>query len=313
MINSIYGRIRNFWRIKFIKDAFTLQIGSVFGTALSFLASIIYARILGPADYGVYVLIFSLVSLVGAAESWGEGYALLTLLSAAWGKRDKAEIKSLVLFFIKISLLEFVFIGLIAFILAPTVSLWLYQNSKIGQLARWILLANIIQFIFSLLTIILQSARKIKQLTLLENINKLVYLIIPVGLVLFGLGLNGIVIGNLLSSVIFLIFSIYLYSVLAKKTSLLPSIKEIFVGLRGVKITKYLKFSILIAVDKNLANFYSSLPMVFLGMFVVPENIAFFKIAFSYVGLSLISLKGVSRLLLVQLPKSRIYGMAELK
>lgn len=298
----------------FVKDTAILQMGTFFSTGLTFLASIAYARFLGPENYGKYVLIFAFVSLIQIFMHLGADYAVLTLLSEAWTKKDKQEIKNLIIFFFKVTLIVSLTIGILAIIFSPIIADSIYNNSYIGILARWILLACMLKVMFSLLIIILQVARKIKHLTIIENINKIIYILVPVAfVVLFKFGLPGIVWGHLVSSIIFLIFSIYFYNLLLKKTDLLPNFKEIFLGLKSVSIKKYFKFGFTIAVDKNLASLYSVLPLFFLGMFVNDAEVSYFKIAFSYLGLALIFLKPISRLLMVQFPKSKTYGKKELK
>jgi O-antigen/teichoic acid export membrane protein len=306
-------KIKNLFKHNFVKDTAILQVGTFFSTGLSFLASMIFARVLGPENYGQYALIFALTGLIQIFMNWGADYATITLLAEAWARRDKEEVKNLIVFFIKTSLIVAFTVGLLGIIFASIIAGRLYNNSHIGNLARFVLTAGVIQFVFSTLTIILQASRKIKELTIIENTNKIFYIAIPSGLVLFGFGLNGIVWGQLISAFIFFIFSFYFYKFLCSKTDMLPKWKEILVGIKNVSIKKYFKFGFLIAIDKNLSNLYSVLPMTFLGMSVGTEEISYFKIAFSYIGLSLMFLGPISRLLMVQLPKSKVAGIATLK
>jgi len=306
-------KIKSLSQSNFVKDTAILQVGTIFSTGLSFLASVIFARVLGPEKYGQYALIFSLTGLFGIFMNWGADYATITLLAEAWAKRDKEEIKNIIIFFIKFSLIATLTVGLLALIFSPLLAQHLYHNEQIGHWARVVILTICFQFIFSLLTIILQAARKIKHLTILENINKTAGIVIPTIFVLIGLGLYGIVWGNLLAVLFFVFLSFYIYHVLLKRTELLPSFKIILYGLKNISTKKYIKFGLTIAFDKNLANLSAALPMIFLGMTVSPTQISYFKIAFAYIGLSLILLKPISRLLMVQLPKSKVMGYSILK
>jgi len=306
-------KIKNLIQNNFVKDTFILQIGTFISTCLSFIGSIAFARYLGPENYGQYALIFAFTGLVGVFMQWGADIATLTLLAEAWIKGDKEEIKKLIIFFIKISLITTATVGLIVLIFAPLITQHLYQNPVIGNLARWVLLAIIIRFWFSFLIILLQASRKIKQLTLIENINKVIYILFPIALMLIVGNLSGIVWGHFLSAAIFFIFSIYFYRLIYKKTHLLPSLREILAGLKTVSIRQYLKFGFSIAIDKNLVNLYTFLPITFLGMFATTAEVGFFKIAFSYIGLSLMFLKPITRLLAVQLPQSKTRSLKILK
>ncbi len=301
-------KIKALFKYNFVKNTAILQLGTFVSTGLSFLSSIVFARVLGPEKYGQYALIYSLASLFSIFMNWGADYASIILLAEAWEKRDRKEIKNIIIFFIKINVITTIFIGLVAIIFSPTIAGRLYQNQQIGVLARIVLIAISIQFIFSLITTILQAARKIKELTTLENINKIVSIVLPAGLVLFGLGLYGIVWGNLIAVIIFIIISIYLYEQLLKRTDLLPNFKELIHGFKNISIKKYFNFGFSIAIDKNLANLSAALPMIFLGTVVNTVEISYYKIAFAYIGLSLIFLKPISRLLMVQLPRSKVMG-----
>lgn len=309
MINSYIGKIKNLSGKKFVKDVFILQCGSFVSIGFSAITSVIFARLLGVNNYGIYALIFAFVDLINIFMDVGAGYAVLTLLPAAYAKEDKQEIKNILSYFIYIVLFISSTIGLFALLVAPYLTNLIYQSFEIGYLARYIILAAIVRILFSMLILILQAIRRIKFLTTVENIDKFVYLLIPASLVVFGYGLWGIVFGHFISSLFFFIFSWLILSWLTKKDRLLPSLFEILKNFRQVKFGKYFKFGFLISLNKNIGNLYSILPVVFLGMFAATTSqVAYFKIANSYLGLALIFMTAISRILLVQLPKSLVYG-----
>lgn len=312
-MSQLFLKIKEIWKRAFVRDVATLQMGSIFSTGLSFIASVIFARILGASQYGIYSLIFAFTALVGIFMDWGANYATLTIFAKAYVEKDRPQIVNILTYFLKLSLIISFTIGLLAVIFSPKISILLYHDPKIGELARIVLVTIIIRFFFSLITISLQVLRKIKYLTILENINKLFDTLIPAGLVLLNLGLLGVVLGHLISAVIFLVFSIITYSYLAKKNELLPSLKELFLNLKRVKINYYFKFGLLIAIDNNIAKLYKLLPITFLAMFVSSQEVAFYKIAFAYITIPTVLLGPVSRLLMVQLPKSNSYGLIQLK
>lgn len=313
MYQNLKNKIKNLLKVNFVKDTAILQMGTLFATGLSFIGSIVFARVLGPEDYGKYGLIFAFTGLVGLIFNWGADHATLTLMSEAWANRDKQKIKELVIYYLKLSFWVNGVVGLLVFILSPIIAKYLYHDFTVGSLARWVLLANMLSVVYSLSLIILQVVRKIKYLTILENINKIFYITLPIILVLLGWHIKGIVFGYLICGILFFLFSFFFYLIMIKKTDLLPSFQEISRGFFKVPIKKYFRFGFLIAVDKNLANLYGTLPMTFLGMFALKADIAYYKLAFSYIGLNAIFIKPISRLLSVQLPKSKTYGKDTLK
>ncbi|TSC94455.1 MAG: hypothetical protein Athens101410_781 [Parcubacteria group bacterium Athens1014_10] len=296
----------------FVKDAAVLQIGNIFSTLLSLAASVTYARVLGADNYGLYALVFALVNLLSIID-FGGFYSTLTLLAEAYHQKDKAKIKNILTYFVKISLMMFFTIGILTIIIAPLIAEFIYKNPQIGNLAQLIIMTGLLKIMFNVLIILLQVLRKVKQLTIIENLNKIIYIIIPVSLVLLGYGLKGIFIGHLITAAIFLPVSYIVYELIAKKEELLPSMKEIFLNLKKVKIAYYVKFGVLIGINQRLGAYYSAIPLLLAGIFISAADIANFKIAFSYITLSGVILAPVARILSVQLPKSKVYGDKILK
>lgn len=304
---------KNFIKISFVRDVGILQIGKFFSVFLGAVGSIVLARLLQPELYGIYGLIFAFVGLVGIFTNWGGSYASLTLLAEAYARKDKEEIKNILTYFVEITLLTIGTIGILSLIFAPFLTDLIYRNSQIGQWARIILLAVFIGIFYNLLIIVLQSIRKIKKLTVLESFNKAAYFVFPVGLLWAGFGLAGVIWGQFISSFIFLILSLWLYFSLAQKKGYLPSFKEIFLNFKKIRIGKYFKFGFLIAVDKNISRLLALLPVLLLGYLASPAEVGYFKIAFAYITIPVMILSPISRILNVQLPKSKTYGLKILK
>ncbi|PJE59441.1 MAG: hypothetical protein COU84_00850 [Candidatus Portnoybacteria bacterium CG10_big_fil_rev_8_21_14_0_10_43_39] len=310
---KIVSGFKNFIKISFVRDVGILQTGKFFSVFLSVIGSIALARLLQPELYGIYGLVFAFVGLVGIFTDWGGSYASLTLLAEAYAQKDKEAIKNILTYFVKITLLAIGILGILSIVFAPFLTDLIYQNSQVGQWARIILVAVFIGIFYNLLVIVLQSLRKIKKLTILESINKVAYLVFPVGLLWAGFGLAGVIWGHFISSFIFLILSFLIYSSLAQKKEYLPSFKEIFSNFGKIKINKYFKFGFLIALDKNIGRLIALLPVLILGYLTSPAEIGYFKIALGYITIPTLVLGPISRLLMVQLPKSKSYGLDILK
>jgi len=313
MVKVIKEKVSYLWNLKFVKDVFTLQIGSFVGTGLALVASVVYARVLGSEVYGNYALVFAFASLVGIFMDWGVGYATLTLLSESYARGDRAEMKNVLTYFLKSSFYIVISIGLLSIIFAPFLSDLIYQRPEIGNLARLVILATIVRTFLSLLITMLQVLRKIKYLTIVENTNKFFLNALPIIFVLLGFGLWGIVWGHFLTTFGFMIFSLWVYYHFARRNPLVPSIPEIVKNFPQVKISKYFKFGFSIAIDKNIANSFSILPVIFLGALATPEQVANLKIAVAYLALPRIFLSPIARLLQIQLPKAKAASTKDLK
>ncbi len=294
---------------RFVRDVSILQFGNLFSFGLAAINSIVFARLLGSENYGVYSLAFAFFGLVGIFMNVGVNYTVLTLLPAAYAKKDKKEVTNILSYCFYILILIFLTVGLLAIGLAPFFAKLLYHQMAIGQLARYLILASNINILFFMVTSILQSIRKIKNLTLYENLNKLIYLVMPVFFILLGFGVWGIVFGHFISSIVFFIASFFYFEYLAAKNEFIPSFGEMIKNFKEVDFKRYFKLGFLVAMDKNLNNLYTILPVTFLGMLAASvSQVSYFKIATGYLALPALFLTPIARILTVQLPKSLVYG-----
>jgi len=304
MVSSIKHKISNFSKSKFVKDTFTLQISSVFIRVLSIIASIVFARILGASEFGVYALVFGLVSLMSIFMSVEGGGVVLVLLPQAYARQDRKEINNIISYFIKVSFITALLIGLIMVVIAPTVAKLMYDQVRIGYLAQVVILGVILTSFSSALTLSLQAIRKIKILAVLETGNRVLESLLPIILVLLGFGLTGIVWGHFIINFIFFIVSLVVYYIWTMRNKHLPKYSEIFQNIFRVKIKRYLNFGLLMLLDRKIATIYTTLPIVLLGMFVPSAVVGYFKIAIRFMSLVGTFTKPIARLLTVQLPKS---------
>ncbi|MFH1456755.1 MAG: oligosaccharide flippase family protein [Patescibacteria group bacterium] len=301
-------KIKNLFKVNFIKDVATLEMGKFASIGLGILSSVVFARVLHVENYGIYGLVFALAGILNILMNWGSMHATITLLSTAYAQKNKDEIKNILSYFVGLNLIKIFTLGIIFYILAPWLGNIFYHNEEIGHWARVILLVGYIDIVFSMFVIILQVSRRITKLTLIETFKKFIISTLPALLVIIGLGLFGLILGHFIVAILFLIISFVVYSIYSPRDYLLPSFKEIFINTSFKVIFKYFKFGFLIAIDKNFGNLITIVPIFLLGMFVGPEQISYFKIAVAYSSIPIMLLEPISRLLNVQLPKSKEYG-----
>jgi len=311
-IEEFKRKAKRVFSMRFVRDLMVMQTGSFFSTSLSAIASIVYARVLGVESYAVYALIFAFVGLCGIFMNVGAGMTVLTLMSEAYAKKDREEIKNLGGYFFHVGLLIFMVIGISLLVIAPAITGWFYHRSDIGQLTRVIILANGLNIVWNFYTIVLQVIRRIKRLTVIENVNSVVTFIFNVLVVIVGYGVAGIVWAYLISSILFFIYAILAYWRLEKQESLLPPISQMLFAWNQNRFVYYFKFGFLIAIDKNIGSLYSTIPIFLLGRFNI-SYVAYLKVASSFAQIPLMLIGPVSRLLMVQLPQSKIYSYVILK
>jgi len=304
-MKNLINKIFNLRNVSFVKHTAVMQVGAVFTNAVNIIASVIFARILLPDNYGVYTLVFTFAGLIFLFMNWGVDRATLVFFAEAYEKKNKEEIRNILIYFIKSTLLISIIIGGLGFLIAPILANYFYGDSYIGELARIIVLAQIFVVFFEITTISFQVLRKIKSFVILDNIKNLLRVILSVSLI-FGFGVFGIMFGHLLAFFLALIIAILAYSHLSSQNELLPTLKDLFKGWRDIKISNYFKFGFSIAVNQNITRLYSILPILFLSMFFSNADVGYFNIALKYISLPLMLVAPVSQLLSVRLPQLKV-------
>lgn len=291
-----------------------LQIAALAGRAIAVLTAFVFARILGPENYGFYGLVLALGGTINIFQDFGAGQATINLLARARSDGNHEEGRQVFKFFTVISIFALAATGLVGVLIAPYLGERFYNDRSLGQLAAIVVAATALTFFFPLATISLQVARRIHSLSILEIINKIASSLLPIILLLGGLGVFGIVTGQLAAMLAVSLVSVLVYTRLVRSDGFFPKIFRLLsVGLAWQKIKWYLKFSLEIAFSKNLIKFNSVLPILVAGYFL-PTNsaIGYFKIALAYISLPIMMLDPVSRLLNVQLPQTEKLGLPRL-
>jgi O-antigen/teichoic acid export membrane protein len=264
--------------IKFVRDIATMQVGQVVTTGSGFLASILFARLLGLGGYGLYAIVLAFTGLLGFFTNLGQQTTALTFFAEAYGKKDKARMKEVLHYYFFLSVCSAIIMAvLIPFLPAITGSM--YKNPEIGHLARLIFLSSIIDPLFVFGSIVLQSVREIRKLTILENSRIVLQLGLSILFLLKGMGVAGVLYGALSGTAIMSLVSLLVYSTIRAQYNL-PSFKEILCVHSYKHVWKLGKDGVWIAIDKNVGNLYPNVFMVVLGLFVQESVVGLFRLAF---------------------------------
>ena len=301
-------------RHPFTRDVGFLQVSSLVGKAVTVVAALVFARILGPENYGFYGLVFALAGIINLFQDFGVGQGTVNLLARARAASDTNEAHRVLKFFTIVSIAGLATTGLAGVLLAPYLGERFYQDRHLGQLASVIVAATALTFFLPLATICLQVARRIKTLTIVESISKILDGLIPMIFVVAGLGVLGVVTGHLAAMAIMSGIALLVYRRLTQTDAFFPRIRNFFRSdLDWAKAKSYLKFSLEIAASKNLIKLSAFLPILLVGYFLATNSsIGYYKIALAYVSLPIMFLDSISRLLNVQLPQTELAGQARL-
>lgn len=256
--------------VPFVRDIVTMQFGQVIGTGAGFVASIVFARLLGLQGYGTYALVLGCAGLLGFITNLGQQTTALTFFAEAYGKKDREQMKNVLQYYFVVSLCSSLLIVGVILVL-PWLSTLLYSDPTIGALARIIFLSSIIDPLFVFGSIALQSIRKIRALTILENSRIVLQLGLSVLFIYQGLGVAGALLGSLVGTAIMSLVSLSTYASICS-TYNLPTLREVIYVQRLTHVWKLVKSGFFIAIDKNVSNQYPNLFIVTLGIFA-PESV----------------------------------------
>lgn len=302
---NIRERVEFYKKNRFVRNFATLQIGNTAGNIFQALAGIIMARILEPERFGIYGLSFGLAGLISIFMGIGAQDAVTTILSGAYARKDEITMKEALAFLAKMTIITgaIVFIGAL---LAPLISQFFYQDYRIGFYAGIIICASIISTTaFSFSMIALQVTGRIRAMTTLGFFNNTLKTVLALIAVVSGFGVLGIVLGHFVGAVIIFVAASFLWKSVQREFTIFPHIRGLLGSIRTVPVKKYLGFSALIAVDRNLSNLYNILPIILTGVYVSTAEVSFFKIAFSYLNLGLSFMGPIGTLLNVEFPKMK--------
>src|SRR3954465_2324617 len=96
-----------------------LQVGSLGLTAISFVASVLLARTLGPAAYGAYTLVMSAGTTIGLLCRLGQDYAATHPPREGPGAGDARKIRDALVFYVFMSVWTSIVVLPLAMLLAP--------------------------------------------------------------------------------------------------------------------------------------------------------------------------------------------------
>ena len=293
---------------RFVRAAATLQACSLGLTAIGFGASILLARMLGPSGYGTYTLVMSAGTTIGLLRRLGQDFAATTGVAEGYGANDRRRVRDALVFYVVLSVITSVVVLPPAIVLAPWVGTRFFGDEALGPLLQLYLVQGFWAVVPGWTVIALQASRRMGMLIGFENATTLISSLLPVALVLAGLGVYGVFWGQVAASLVALVAGSVLYARVQPTDPLLPSTSELLRGIvrPAIPLWERTRFGLSIALDKNLVSLYTLVPILLLGLFVPDEEVGHLRAALSYMAIPAVLLSPISRLLMVDLPELRV-------
>lgn len=265
---NIVSYIAGLRRLPFVRDVLTIQAGSLVLMIAGFAVSVIYARVLGPEEYGLYAVTLAFAGTVSALFNIGQGQSLYVFLSESYAKKDSHAMAAVLKNFLVIACVNVLLLLLLALII-PLLGSTLYGRSDIGTFAQIMCLFQITDLWNSATLTIMQSVRRIRPKVLLEQAANLSFMGLSVLAVLMGYGVGAIVIVQLAVSAFFVLLSIIALRDTAIRYNLPTPLAVLRVPWK--ESSQYFFQGLVMTLDKTIGNFFPQ-GLYFLFSLLVPKS-----------------------------------------
>ncbi len=275
-------RLRTFFQRKFVRDTLILQIGKVGITLFTFLSALLVARLMGAHDYGIWALAQSVLSIAQAFNLTGLNTSISTQLPMAVGAKDEREILNLLAVFVKVALLWGVGVTVVLLLIGPLLTGLAYSgDTHIGLLAAFLSLTVLPDMLYGLITTTFQSQRAMRQLVILTNLNQIVLLLCTFVALAISPTPEGMVVSRIVYSASTFVMALWFYGRYRRDYAVpYPRLSEIVGQIRPIATRPYLGFGFLNAVDKNIANLYTEIPLQIVGIFAGKAAAGYLELGF---------------------------------
>ena len=278
---------------------------------LAFLTSVLIARELAPAGYGVYALVYSLFGVMTLTGDLGLAPATITQLAEALARKDRAAAAEYCGYFVKLSLVLGLGLAVVGLLAGPLIARAVYGQALTGLLAGALMTDMLLGLPRNLVRVAWQSSRRMTALAVFEVARGSARLL-GVGLVLWlGGGVSGVVGAELGLALLASAAAWPLFSRLEGRLEAFPSWREVLGQARTVGLGRHFSFGLKIILDRNVVRILEAAPFLILGRFAPSEQVGYLRLAWGLINLPLAALSGLANNLSARLPQLRSQGREE--
>lgn len=293
---------RNLLQRKFVQDTIALQLSKIGVTALGMIAWVIVPVRLGPEGYGLFALAQSLLGIWSVLNLTGLNTSTVILLSTAVGAGDENEILNLMGMYIKVMLAWAVLSIMALMLVAPSLASVLYRepvtpaaahgwsyplmaglatvgNPQVGTLAAFLALMWLFDPIYALILTAFRSRRSMRTVGILQNINQLVLTVCMVTAALISPTPEGQVVSRIVYSALTLMVALVFYTRLRTHSKVpYPPFVAVIRRALTVSYRPYWRFGVENALDKNISELYTAIPLQLVGIIAGPVAASYIQL-----------------------------------
>ena len=271
--------IERLLRGRLAQDIALLQVSNSVIKGYGFVFSVLVIRLLGAVGYGEFLLVLSLYQTINLLGNLGLGQFLVVPTAQAAAAGDRETVAEATGYNLKLSGTVAVLVVVATLAAAPWLGAAWYGREDIGSLARIAALGALPSVLYNLAVTSLQATRRMGDLALVENVDAVAGRSFGLLAVFAGWGVAGLMLGMALGSVVSAAHGLYQYRRVAVKREGFPDLVALVLAARRVPLKRYFRFSFLAVADKNVGQFFGQTPVLFLGRWGGPEQVAFLNVS----------------------------------
>lgn len=260
------------------KGASIIVIGMVIANLLGLINQILMGRILGPAEYGLFNLGISVLTILCVLPQFGLGQGLTQFIPYNFTQKKFRQINEAVNFSLKFTFVVGFLVSFLLFIFSDQIALTLFHNKEFGFILKLLSIAITFWALHNTAGSLTQGFKKPKYYVYIENISMpILQLSIFLILSILGYELMGALIGFIVSAIFAAIAYIYIFKVkFSKKISKIHSF-ELEEKKKVQKDILTLSYPLFLAGFTFLFMQYAD--KIILGMYKTPTDVGIYTAA----------------------------------
>jgi O-antigen/teichoic acid export membrane protein len=246
-------------------------VGKVYFILSRFVLVIFITRTIGPEQYGLYMLGWSSIQVIGVFGIFGIGQAMVRFVAHHLARQEEGHVKGIIDFGTKVATASGVLIASGIFLLADPIAVKIFGKPELAAVLRIMSLALPFMKLMQLFLSALQGAKLVKYRILIEHLLRptIRFLVIAVAFAI-GLRLMGVVLAWVTASFIaFLLSGYFLMRELRK-------FKQDKVVVKGKTV---LKFSLPLWMSDVIIKNNRNIGVLLIGIFLSADQAGIYSVA----------------------------------
>ena len=296
-------------RSRFLRDSATLQVAALFNNLGNLVSTFALAHVLGARMQGEYYLAVATWSFLWFTVNLGLTSVVTSQVAAAVARKNRLKVAAWLAWLLKSSLVLGGGATVLAWLVLPGFSAFLYDSRDVGVLAAVLGLTPLVEFGRVVVCAGLQGARRMGALARVENAQEYLRVALVItGALVTGDAL-GPILGNLVASGCGSLLAVSIY--VREEDEIMPGVRTILREVRGVPIRHGLRLGLRMGLVRNVDAYgVQILPAMIMGALGNEAWVAYLRLAQRFTDVARTFMQGINRTALPHF--SEIVGLKEI-